>query len=156
MALILSSRIDCSLYSSRAIRDATSTVDRVVTSRGTRVPGLASTAAGALAGSLVRYWVDHMWPGRALAVTLVLTAAAAVLIGFALVASIRAPMKTVLIAAGGAAGSISAVATQAASATPTQSIIGLAAFFVCAVVGVLLGMLVAPSVLPNAQREERR
>jgi hypothetical protein len=94
--------------------------------------------------------------GCGLASTLVLTGAAAVLIGFALAASIRAPMKTVLIAAGGAAASISAVATQAASATPAQSVIGLAAFFVCAVAGVPLGMLVTFAVLQNAQREERR
>ena len=113
---------------------------------------LAWTMAGASAGGLVRSWVGQMWPGHALASTLVLTAAAAVLIGLALVASIRAPMKTVLIAAGGAACSISVVATQAALATPVQSMIGLAAFFVCAVAGGLLGMLVALSVL----REERR
>jgi fluoride ion exporter CrcB/FEX len=119
---------------------------------------LAWTVAGASAGALVRYWVHQTWPdtGSVLASTLVLTAAAAVSIGFPLVAPIRAPMKTVLIAAGGAAGSISAVTTQAASATPTQSIIGLAAFFVCAVGGVLLGMLVALPVLRNAEPAERR
>jgi len=127
-----------------------------VRSRETHVRDLVWTVVGASAGGLARYWVDQMWPGmgRELAATLVLTAAAAVLIGFALVASIRVPIKTVLIAAGGAAGSISAVATQAASATPAQSLIGLAAFFVCAVAGVLLGMLVACSALRNAQ--ERR
>ncbi|MGH3959098.1 hypothetical protein [Mycobacterium sp.] len=94
--------------------------------------------------------------GRTLAATLVLAAAAAVLIGFAVAASIRAPTKMVLIAAGGAAGSISAVVTQVASATPVQSVIGLASFFGCAVGGVLLGMLVPLAVLRNAQREEWR
>jgi fluoride ion exporter CrcB/FEX len=133
-------------------------VDRLLKPRGTRVRELAWTMAGASAGALVRYWVYQMWPGmeRALVSTLVLTAAAAAFVGFALVASIRGPMKTVLVAAGGAAGSLSAVATQAASATPGQSVIGLAAFFACAVAGVPLGMLVAFAILPNAQREERR
>lgn len=65
-------------------------------------------------------------------------------------------MKTVLIAGGGAASSISAVAALAASATPMQSLIGLAGFFVCAVSGVLLGMLAAFSVPRNARYEERR
>jgi fluoride ion exporter CrcB/FEX len=129
----------------------------MVKSRGTHVRELAWTVAGASAGGLVRHWVDQIWPGtgRALASTLVLTTTAAVLIGFALVTSIRAPMKTVLVAAGGAAASISAAATRAASATPAQSVIGLAAFFVGAVVGLLLGMLVAFSA-GNAEREERR
>jgi fluoride ion exporter CrcB/FEX len=137
---------------------ALSTVDRVVKSEGMHVRELAWAVAGASAGALVRYWVDQMWSGmeRALMPTLVLTAAAAVLVGFALVASIRAPIKTVLVAGGGGAASISAVATQLTSATPAQSIIGLAAFYVCAVAAVLLGMLVAFAVLRNVQREERR
>jgi hypothetical protein len=75
-----------------------------------------------------------------LAATFVLAAVAAVLIGFSLVASIRAPMKTVLFAVGGAAGSISAVAIHAATATPAQSVSGLAAFSVGAVVGMVVGM----------------
>jgi fluoride ion exporter CrcB/FEX len=119
---------------------------------------LAWTVAGATAGALARYGVGQMWPGRgqALGPTAVLAAAAAGLIGFAFVASLRLPMKKVLIAAGGAAGSISAAATQAASATPVQSIVGVAAFVGCAVAGLLLGMLLAWSVLRNAQRKERR
>jgi fluoride ion exporter CrcB/FEX len=117
---------------------------------------LAWTVAGASAGNLARHSVDPIWPdsGRSLAATFVLAVVAAVLIGFALVASIRAPMKTVLFAAGGAAGSISAVATRAATATPAQSVSGLAAFFVGAVVGVLLGMFVALSVA-NPEPVER-
>lgn len=78
-----------------------------------------------------------------MAATFVLAAVAAVLVGFAHVASIRASMKTVLFAAGGAAGSISAVATRAATATPAQSLSGLAAFFIGAVFGVLAGMFIA-------------
>lgn len=87
---------------------------------------------------------------------LVVTAVAAAVAGFGLVASLPTPVKTVLIAASGAAGSISAAATLAAAAIPAQSMIELASFFVCAVCGVPLGMLVAFSVLPDAQREEQR
>lgn len=117
---------------------------------------LAWTVVGASAGSLVRHWVDLTWPGRALVSTLVVTAVAAGLVGFAFAASIRASMKAVLIAAGGAAASLSAIATRAASALPTESIINLAVFFVSAVTSVLLGMLLASSVSRNAQRDERR
>ena len=117
---------------------------------------LAWTVAGASAGNLARHWVDPIWAGdgHALAATFVLAGVAAAIIGFALVASLPAPMKTVLIAAGGAAGSISAVATRAATATPGQCLTGLAAFFVGAVVGVLLGMFVALCAT-NPQRAER-
>ena len=116
---------------------------------------LAWTVAGASAGSLARHWVDPVGPdsGRSLAATFVLAAVAAVLVGFAHVASIRASMKTVLFAAGGAAGSISAVATRAATATPAQSLSGLAAFFIGAVVGVLAGVFIALSAT-NPQRAE--
>lgn len=125
-------------------------------SRETQQRELAWTVAGAAGGSLLRYWVSQMWPatGGALAPTRVLQAAAAVFIGFALVAPIPTRWKTVIIAAGGAIASISAVATEAASATPTQSVIGLIALFVLGVAGLALGMLVALSVLRNAQREE--
>ena len=142
-----SSTVDC---------DASSTVDCVVTSRGTLARQLAWTVTGATAGSLVRYCVYLMLPGARACINLILAAGAAGLVGFALVVSIRAPMKTVLIAGGGAASSISAVAALAASATPMQSLIGLAGFFVCAVSGVLLGMLAAFSVPRNARYEERR
>lgn len=130
-----------------------------VQARGMELRELAWTAAGATIGGLVRYWAGRMWPGAgpaALASTVVLAVAAAALIGFALVASLRTPMKTALIAAGGAAGSISAAATQAASATPLQSIVGLAAFVLGAAAGLLLGMLVATTMPRNAQRKERR
>lgn len=128
----------------------------MVNSRGTHVRELAWTVAGASAGSLARHWVDPIWPGsgRALANTLVLTAAAAVLVGFALAASVRAPMKTVLVAAGGAAGSISIATARAAAATPEQSAISLAAFFVAAIGGLVLGTMMASSA-GNHEREER-
>jgi fluoride ion exporter CrcB/FEX len=117
---------------------------------------LAWTVAGASAGNLARHCIDPTGPGsgRSLVPTFVVAAVAAVLIGFALVASIRAPIKTVLFAAGGAAGSISAAATRAAIATPAQSALGLAAFFVGAVVGLLLGMFVALAAA-NPERAER-
>ena len=113
---------------------------------------------GATAGGLARYGVGHVWSGRGQALwpTVVLAAAAAGLIGFVLVASLRPPMKAVLMGAGGAAASISAAATLAASVTPVQSIIAVAVFVAGAVAGLLLGMLLARSVLRNAQREERR
>jgi fluoride ion exporter CrcB/FEX len=128
----------------------------VVKPTGNDVRELAWTVVGASAGNLARHWIDPIWPGsgRSLAATFVLAAVAAVLIGFALVASIRAPTKTVFFAAGGAAGSISAVATRAATATPAQSLSGLATFFVGAVVGVLLGMFLALTVA-NPERVER-
>ena len=128
----------------------------MVRSTGNHLRELTWTVAGASAGSLARHWADPIWPasGRSLAATFVLAAVAAVLIGFALVASIRTPIKTILFAAGGAAGSISAVATRAATATPAQSASGLAAFFVGAVVGLLLGMFVA-LYTANPQRAER-
>jgi fluoride ion exporter CrcB/FEX len=135
--------------------DDSSTVDRVVTSRGAHAREFVWTVAGATAGSFVRFWVDRAWPGHALESMLVVTSVAAAFVGFALIASIRATMKAVLAAAGGAAGSISAVATQAALALPVHSLVDLAGFFVCAVASVPLGMLVAVAVLGNPQPQER-
>ena len=105
---------------------------------------LAWTVAGASIGSLARHWLDPLGPGTpaALTNTFILTSAAATLIGFAFTASIGRSLKTVLAAAAGAAGSISVAAARAASATPAQSISSLGTFFVGAVVGLLLGMLV--------------
>lgn len=148
-------RLELDRLVSRKVLRHSSTVDRVAKPPGTHVRRLAWTAAGASAGGLLRYWVHHIWPGRALAATLVITAVAAVLIGFAVVAPIRASVKTVLVSAGGAAASISAVATQAVSVTPTQSIFGLAGYLVCVLAGVLLGMLMAFSVSRNVERAER-
>lgn len=111
---------------------------------------------GAWAGSLARYWVAHVWPGRALAPMFVLTAAAGGVVGFALLAPLRAPVRTALLAAGGAAASLSTMATLVAAATPAQSMIRLAAFFACAVAGVLVGMLAAPSAPTGVQPDERR
>lgn len=116
----------------------------------------AWTVAGASVGGLVRCWVHQLSSDRGLAPTLLLATVAAVLTGFGFAASIHARMRAVLLGAGGAAGSISAVATQAASATPVQSLIGLAASFLCAVTGLLLGVLVASAVPRNTQRTERR
>jgi hypothetical protein len=128
----------------------------VVRSPGTEVRELAWTVAGASAGSLARHWVEPLGPdsGRSLAATFVLAALAAMLVGFAHVASIRASIKTVFLAVGGAAGSISAVATRAATATPAQSLSGLAAFFSGAIAGVLAGMFIA-LLAANVQRAER-
>ncbi len=116
---------------------------------------LAWTVAGASAGSVARRLLDPVWPGpgRSLANTFVLAAIAATVIGFALVGSSRAVVKTALVAAGGAAGSISAAATRAVTATPAQSVLGLAVFFVGAVVGVQLGIFVALAVRNPARRE---
>lgn len=129
------------------------TTDRIANSRGTLARELTWTVAGASIGGVVRYRVAELWPGRVLASTLVLTAAAAVLIGVGRAASICTPLKWAMIAAGGAAASISAVATQAALATPTQSIVVLAGFFGCAVAGLLLGMLVGFFLLRQPQSE---
>jgi hypothetical protein len=116
---------------------------------------LAWTVAGASAGSLARHWFDPVWPatGSSLANTFILTTTAAILIGLAL-ASKRTAVKTVLLAAGGAAGSVSIVATRAALATPAQSVIGLVAFLVGAAVGTLLGMSLS-LYAANRAREER-
>lgn len=127
-----------------------------MTSQKAPVRELAWVVAGASAGSLVRHWVDLTWPGRALESMSFLTAAAAGIIGFAFTASIRPSLKAVLIAGGGAAASISAVATRAASALPTESMLNLAIFFISAVPSALLGMLLAFSISRNAQRDERR
>jgi len=127
----------------------------VVTTQGTHVRELAWTVAGASAGSLARYCVAQIWPGRMLEALLVLTAAAAGVAGFALHATLRTSVRTALLAAGGAAASISTMATLAAAATPARSVILLAGFFACAVAGVLVGMLVGPSVPSNVQRDER-
>jgi fluoride ion exporter CrcB/FEX len=120
------------------------------------VRALAWTVAGASVGSLARHWLDPIEPGtlRAPASTFILTSAAATLVGFAFAASIGRSLKAVLTAAGGAAGSISVAATRAASATPAQSICGLGAFFVGAVVGFLLGMLVTFAA-ENRERQQR-
>jgi hypothetical protein len=73
----------------------------------------------------------------------VLAGLSASLIGFAAVASCRAVVKIVLLAAGGAAGSVGAAAERAAVAAPTQSALGLAAFVAGAVLGLAVGMWVA-------------
>ncbi|MEY8014807.1 hypothetical protein [Mycobacterium servetii] len=127
----------------------------MVTTQGTQVRELAWTVVGASAGSLARYWVAQLWPGRMLEAMLGLTAAAACVAGFALLAPLRAAVRTVLLAAGGAAASISTMATLVASATPVHSMLVLAGFFGCAVAGVLVGMLAVPSVPPTVQRDER-
>jgi fluoride ion exporter CrcB/FEX len=139
-----------------SLNRSTRQVDSMVKAQGNDVRELAWTVAGASAGSLARHWVDPIWPVtvRALANTFILTSTAAALVGFAFAASVRGPLKAVLVAAGGAAGSISVAATRAASATPAQSVIGLGAFFVGAVVGFLLGMLVTFAVR-NLAREKR-
>lgn len=135
----------------------TKKVDGMVESRGKHVREVAWSMAGASVGALLRRWVGETWAGAegVLLPALVLATTAATLIGFAVVASIRQPIKTVLFTAGGAAGSISATATRAASATPVQSLIGVAGYFAGAVVGFLVGMLVAFSV-GNLERKERR
>jgi hypothetical protein len=84
------------------------------------------------------------------------TAAAAGILGFAFAASIPPSVKAVLIAAGGAAASISAVVTRAASALPTESVLNLGIFFISAVPSALLGMFLAFAISRNAQRDERR
>jgi fluoride ion exporter CrcB/FEX len=131
-------------------------INGVARSPGDDVRELAWTVAGASAGNVVRHLIDPIWPSSArnLADTFVLAAVAAALIGFALVACIRVSMRTVLFAAGGAAGSISAVATRAAAATPAQSGLVLAAFFAGAVIGVLSGMFIALAVA-KPKRAER-
>jgi fluoride ion exporter CrcB/FEX len=120
-------------------------VNGVVRSQGNDVRELAWTITGASAGNLARHWLDPLWPGSegALSATATLAAVAAAIIGFALVAGVRTSTKTVLLAIGGAAGSVSAMATRAATATPAQSVLALAAFFVGVVIGVLLGMFSA-------------
>jgi fluoride ion exporter CrcB/FEX len=143
------------MLSAAGIDEFSSTVDRMARLRGASARELAWTAVGAAAGSLARLWVDHMWVGQ-LGARLLCVAVAAMLVGFAFVASVRAPLKAVLLAAGGAAGSISIVATQAASATAAQALIGLGAVFVCVVPALLLGMLVASSAFPHARQQERR
>ena len=112
---------------------------------GNDVRELAWTVAGASAGSLARHWLDPMAPGvvRSFAGMFVLAGLSAILIGFAAVASCRAVVKIVLLAAGGAAGSVGAAAERAAIATPTQSALGLAAFVAGAVLGLAVGMCVA-------------
>jgi len=128
----------------------------MVRAPGKDVRELAWAAAGASVGSLARRSVDPICPGsgHSLTATFVLAAVAAALIGFALAGCFRASAKTVLFAAGGSAGSISAVAAGAATATPVHFITGLAAFFVGAVIGLLLGIFAAFHVT-NSQRAGR-
>jgi fluoride ion exporter CrcB/FEX len=114
----------------------------------------AWTVVGASAGSVARQWLQPAAPdfGRALVGIFALTAAAAVVIGILAVAPGR--RVPVLAAAGGAAGSISAAAARAVTATPTQSFIGLGVFFAGAVTGLLVGMLLARAVA-DSERQER-
>ena len=128
----------------------------MVTSRGSDVRELAWTVVGASAGGLARHWVDPVWPEtqRALASTFILACAAAALVGFAFATMVQGPLKTVLAAAGGAAGSVSVAATRVVSATPAQSIIGLGTFVAGSVVGVLVGMLLTVAT-GNREREKR-
>lgn len=127
-----------------------------MTSQKAPVRVLAWVVVGASAGSLVRHWVDLTWPGRALESMSFVTAVAAGIVGFAIAASIRPSLRAVLIAGGGAAASIGAVVTRAASALPAESILHLAIFFISAVPSALLGMLLAFAISRNAQRDERR
>ena len=83
-----------------------------------------------------------------------LAGVSATLIGFAATASSRAALKTVLLAAGGAGGSVGVAAERAAVATPTQSALGLAVFVVGAVLGWALGIGVA-SYRANRDIQER-
>lgn len=116
---------------------------------------LAWTVAGASAGSLARQWLHPVAPefGCALVGIFTLTGAAAAVIGVAMVATGRRVLHTALAASGGAAGSVSAAAALAVTATPTQSVIGLGVFFAGAVSGLLVGMLVARAVRDPAPRE---
>ena len=117
---------------------------------------LAWTVVGASAGSVARQWLQPVTAefGRALVGIFALTGIAAVVIGIAVVATGRRILHAVLAAAGGAAGSISAAAARAVTATPTQSVIGLGVFFAGAVSGLLVGMLAARAV-GNSERRER-
>ena len=116
---------------------------------------LAWTVVGASAGSVARHWLQPAAPelGGALVGVFALTGAAAVVIGISVVATGRRVLRAVLAAAGGAAGSISAAAARAVTATPTQSVIGLGVFFAGAVSGLLVGMLVARAVADSQRRE---
>lgn len=114
---------------------------------------LAWTVAGAVAGSLARHWFDPMWC-RSTVSTVVVVSIAATAVGCMLVASRPTAAMTALIGAGGAAASLSAAAVRAATATPSPSIFGLAAFFFATVAGLTLGMSTA-SVAVNHRRRER-
>jgi hypothetical protein len=117
---------------------------------------LGWTVAGAVAGSLTRSWIEPHGPKTFGALTglFLLTCVMAALVGFAYAASIRGPLQMFLIAAGGAAASISVAATWAASATPLVSFIGVGAFFVGAFIGFLSGLLVALGIT-NRRRAQR-
>jgi hypothetical protein len=119
----------------------------VVAPQTNNVLDFACTVAGASAGNFARHWADSLLlrGAHSLVATFVHAAIPAVLIGFALAAGIRVSTKTVLLAAGGAAGSISIFATCAATATPARSLLGLAALIAGAVIGVPLGSFVARS-----------
>ncbi len=128
----------------------------MVYSLGKHVRELAWLIAGASVGALVRHSVDQIRPGAevALLLTLVLTTAATALIGFASTMPARERARTFLLGAGGTAGSLSAAATRAASATPAQAAIGLAGYIAAAVVGFAAGILVA-RFARNPQRQEQ-
>jgi hypothetical protein len=128
----------------------------MVYSRGKPVRELAWLIAGASAGALVRHSVDQLGPGTRVALlsTLLLTTTAAALIGFASAMPVRLRAKAILIGAGGTAGSLSAAATRAASATPVQAAIGVTGYIAGVVVGFAAGVLVA-LFARNSQRQER-
>lgn len=136
-------------------RDASSTVGGVVTSQKAPVRELAWAIVGACVGAVVRHWVDLRWPGHPLQSMCAVTAVGAGVAGFALAASMRASTKAVLIGAGGAAASISAVAARSASALPAESLLDVVIFFVAAVPSAWLGMLLGFSFSRSAQRDER-
>jgi hypothetical protein len=131
-------------------------VNDMVRAPGNDLGKFAWTVAAATAGNYAHRWVDSICPGsgRSLTATFVLSAVAAACIGFALAGCIRTSAKAVLFAAGGTGGSISAVTAGVATATPALSVTTLAAFFVGAVTGLLLGMFVALYVT-SSQRAER-
>jgi hypothetical protein len=124
--------------------------------RGKPVREIAWLIAGASAGALARHSVDQVRPdtGVALLLTLLLTTMAAALIGFASAMPVGLRARMALLGAGGTAGSLSAAATRAASATPVQAAIGLAGYLAGVVVGFAVGVLAALFVR-NSQRQER-
>jgi hypothetical protein len=128
----------------------------MVYSRGKHVREFAWLTAGASAGALVRHSVDQIQSdaGVALLLTLLLTTTAAALIGFASTMPVRHRARTILLGAGGTAGSLSAAATRAAAATPVQAAIGSAGYIAGAVVGFAVGVLVA-LYASNYERQER-
>jgi fluoride ion exporter CrcB/FEX len=115
---------------------------------------LVWTAIGAAVGATARTRLVPAWPAPAHSPvsTFVLASAASALVAVAIGVPHRRSLRAGLLAAGGTAGSVSAIASHAALSTPTQLLVGVLMFFLGALTGHAVGVMTT-SWFTRAARE---